>query len=175
MDKNHILLFFVGIFIFIIIFNSFENFPYGSYTKSETLGRLLPRSRDRDTDTKYHLNTEENNIENEEKNDAEVNHIQLNYDESINSNNYIWDSTNHFPYGGYIYDRSYPVYLAKNICPPETPYYNTINGLCIAVDIPNKSTEISQLTNIPTDIPTNTPATFLPIDTTMDKANYASI
>jgi len=118
------------------IYKSYERFPYGNYTRSETLGRLLPRSRDRDTDKKYHLNTEENNIDNEEKNDKEVSHIKLDHDESVESNNYIWDNTNHFPYGGYIYDRSYPVYLAKNICPPETPYYNTINGTCVAVDTP---------------------------------------
>jgi len=136
MNKNQIIIFIFIILILLVIYKSYERFPYGNYTRSNTLGRLLPRSRDRDTDKKYHLDTEENNIDNEENNDKEVNHIKLDNDESVGSNNYIWD-TNHFPYGGYIYNRSYPVYLAKNICPPETPYYNTINGTCIAVDTPN--------------------------------------
>jgi len=43
MDKNQILLFVLSIFIFMFIYKSYERFPYGNYTRSETLGRLIPR------------------------------------------------------------------------------------------------------------------------------------
>ena len=48
---------------------------------------------------------------------------------------FVWNSYLNFPYGGYIYNSSYPVYLASNICPPEKPYYNSVDGQCIYVDV----------------------------------------
>ena len=132
MDKHYFLLFLALLLIIAILLQQSysENFPYGSYTRSNTLGRLLPRARDRDTNPAFQVNGD-NSRENEEANDKEVQHIYL--DET--SGNYVWNTYLNFPYGGYIYNSSYPVYLAKDICPDEKPYYNTLNGQCIFIDI----------------------------------------
>jgi len=128
MNKNIL----IGVFIFSIIllfvYISSEHFPYGSYVQDELTGRLLPRARDRDTNDKYHL---ENNKKMNRDEYEKLNHIVTDSD----TGNYIWDSTHHFPYGGFIYDKSYPVYLAKNICPEDKPYYNTLDGTCISVNL----------------------------------------
>lgn len=128
MDKHYFLLFLTSLLIMAILLQQScaETFPYGSYTRSNTMGRLLPRARDRDTNPAIQVNKE-----NQDENDPEMQHIYL--DET--SGNYIWNSYLNFPYGGYIYNSSYPVYLAKDICPEDKPYYNTLNGQCIFIDI----------------------------------------
>lgn len=131
MDKYYLLLLItVLIYILIVIRIYSENYPYGSYVRSNTMGRLLPRARDRDTSTKFHLDGN-NNRSDDEKNDKEVQHIKL--DEE--SGNYIWNPYLNFPNGAYVYNSSYPVYLAKDICPEDKPYYNTIDGKCVYVDL----------------------------------------
>jgi hypothetical protein len=131
MDKNYLYIL-IGALIFFVILsrNYFELYPAAGYVRSETMGKLLPRARDRDTNPAFQLSGK-NNRDHDESNDREVQHINL--DET--SGNYVWNSYLNFPYGGYIYNSSYPVYLASNICPPEKPYYNTIDGQCIFVDI----------------------------------------
>jgi hypothetical protein len=90
------------------------------------MGRLLPRSRDRDTNPVFQLNGDQDKTE-----ESEVQHILLDED----SGNYVWNPNLHFPNGAYVYNNSYPVYLAKGICPDDKPYYNTVDGQCIYVDI----------------------------------------
>lgn len=101
-----------------------EYYPNGSYVRSNTMGRLLPRSRDRDTNPAYQMN-------NNESNDSEVQHILLDED----TGNYVWNPNLNFPNGAYVYNNSYPVYLAKGICPEDKPFYSTIDGQCIYVDM----------------------------------------
>ena len=129
MDKLFFI--FLGVLLFVIIFSQqfYENYPYGNYVRSNTMGKLLPRARDRDSNPLY-LNGA-NSRSDEEANDTEVQHIKLDED----TGNYVWNSYLDFPFGGYIYNSSYPVYIAKGICPDDKPYYNTINGQCIYVDI----------------------------------------
>jgi len=131
MDKNNFFIFLsILIFFTIMCHKYYENYPDGSYVRSNTMGRLLPRSRDRDTNPKFNLNGQ-NNRDQQDANDKEVQHIKLDED----TGNYVWNSYLNFPYGGYIYNSSYPVYIAKGICPDDKPYYNTIDGQCIYVDI----------------------------------------
>ena len=131
MDKHNFLIFIcILLFFTIYIHNYYENYPAAGYVRSNTMGRLLPRARDRDTDPKFQLSGK-NNRSDDESNDKEVQHIKL--DET--SGNYVWNSYLNFPYGGYIYNSSYPVYLASNICPPEKPYYSTVDGQCLYIDI----------------------------------------
>jgi len=131
MDKYYFTIFiFTLLFLTVAAHTYYENYPEAGYVRSNTLGRLLPRARDRDTDPKFQLSGK-NDRSNDEENDKEVQHINL--DET--SGNYVWNSYLNFPYGGYIYNSSYPVYLASNICPPEKPYYNTVDGQCIYIDI----------------------------------------
>ena len=79
MDKHYFLLFLTLLLIAtILVHQSYsENFPYGSYTRSNTMGRLLPRARDRDTNTAFQVNGD-NSRENQETNDAEIQHIYIN-------------------------------------------------------------------------------------------------
>ena len=129
MDKYYFFLFLgVLIYITIVIHQYSEYYPNGSYVRSNTMGQLLPRTRDRDT--AFKLNGE-NDRSQQENNDKEVQHIKL--DEE--SGNYLWNPYLNFPNGAYVYNSSYPVYLAKGICPDDKPYYNTIDGQCIFVDI----------------------------------------
>jgi hypothetical protein len=128
MDKNFIIL--LG-FLLIFSLSSYffiETFPYGNYVRSETMGRLLPRERDRDVAIYNYLNRN-NDRKDDEDNDKEIVYIATEADAS----DYIFDESLHFPYGGFIYDRSYPVYLAKNLCPDDAPYWNTLDGTGIAV------------------------------------------
>lgn len=129
MDKYFII--FIGTILIISLGSYFlmETFPYGNYVRSETMGRQLPRERDRDTAVN-------NNLNEENENNDQVRYIATEADAS----NYIFDSSLHFPYGGFIYDRSYPVYLAKNLCPDDAPYWNTLDGTCIAVSSSGKIT-----------------------------------
>jgi hypothetical protein len=94
------------------------------------MGRLLPRSRDRDNNPKFELSNK-NDRKDESNNDIEVQHIKL--DEE--SGNYMWNPYLNFPNGAYVYNSTYPVYLAKDICPEDKPYYSTIDGKCIFVDV----------------------------------------
>jgi hypothetical protein len=129
MDK-HFIIFIATILIFTLSSYFFiETFPYGNYVRSETMGRLLPRERDRDIAIYNYLNGN-NDRKDDESNDKEVVYIATEADAS----NYIFDDSQHFPYGGFIYNRSYPVYLAKNLCPDDAPYWNTLDGTCIAVN-----------------------------------------
>jgi hypothetical protein len=131
MDKYYfIILLSVLIYILIVLHTYSENYPFGSYVRTNTMGKLLPRSRDRDTNPAFQLNGQNDRAQQEE-NDKEVQHIKL--DEE--SGNYMWNPYQNFPNGAYVYNSSYPVYLAKGICPEDKPYYNTIDGQCIYVDI----------------------------------------
>ena len=130
MDKNYFFIIFGILIIFILSRYYSEKYPNGSYVRSNTMGQLLPRSRDRDTNPAFQLSGK-NDRPDDENNDKEVQHIKLDED----TGNYAWNSYLDFPYGGYIYNSSYPVYIAKGICPDDKPYYNTIDGQCIYVDI----------------------------------------
>ncbi len=143
MDKNHLLIIIIGIFIlFIIVSKIKENFPYGNYVRTTTMGRTLPRVRDRDNII-YNANGESNETENEDKylnENDEQNNLANQNDliqkiETENPTQYIWDGSYNFPYGGYYYDKSYPVYLAKEICPPEKPFYSTLDGKCTNITL----------------------------------------
>jgi len=132
--NNQFLIFISLLIIFnILIFTIIENYPYGSYARSNTLGRLIPKQTDRDTNPKFHIQTEEEEEKDDENN---VNNVQLIDTGDTYSGNYSWDSKYNFPYGGYIYDKAYPVYPAPNICPPELPFYSTLEGKCIAINTP---------------------------------------
>jgi hypothetical protein len=139
MNKNIFIGIIIGAILLILLalYINSEHFPYGSYVQDSLTGRLLPRARDRDTNAKYHMNKKEDGTEsntNINRDEYErLNHIITDSD----TGNYIWDSLHHFPYGGFIYDKSYPVYLAKNICPDDKPYYNTLDGTCISVNTPS--------------------------------------
>jgi hypothetical protein len=114
----------------IAIHHYYEYYPSAGYVRSNTMGRLLPRARDRDTNPAFQLNGE-NDRSQQESNDTEVQHIVL--DEE--SGNYVWNPYLNFPNGAYVYNSSYPVYMAKGICPDDKPFYNTIDGQCIFVDM----------------------------------------
>jgi hypothetical protein len=131
MDKYYFYIL-VGILVVtnIILHRYIEKYPELGYVRTNTMGRLLPRPRDRDNNPK--LNKEKldsNNIL--ESNNIEVQHIKL--DEE--SGNYMWNPYLNFPNGAYVYNSTYPVYLAKDICPEDKPYYSTIDGKCIFVDV----------------------------------------
>jgi hypothetical protein len=128
MDKYFLLLLAILLLFTIISHSYYEKYPEAGYVRTNTMGRLLPRERDRDTGLLFQpsnpSNSDNNNLD-------EIQHINL--DET--SGNYVWNSYLNYPYGGYIYNSSYPVYLAADICPPEKPYYDTMSGKCIFVDI----------------------------------------
>ena len=153
MDKYFIIFIVTILIISLGSYFLMETFPYGNYVRSETMGRLLPRERDRDSAVYNNLNGK-NNREDDENNDQEVKYIATEADAS----NYIFDKSLHFPYGGFIYDRSYPVYLAKNLCPDDAPYWNTLDGTCIAVnssgEITTPSTKFIEYTQTPSAIET---------------------
>ena len=128
MDKYYFFIL-LGFLLFLSIMShvSYEKYPEAGYVRTNTMGKLLPRARDRDTKPitdKIPEDNRDNGVE-------EVQHINL--DET--SGNYVWNSYLNFPYGGFIYNSSYPVYLASNICPPEKPYYDTMSGICVYVDV----------------------------------------
>jgi len=128
MDKYYFFIL-LGFLLFLSIMThvSYEKYPEAGYVRTNTMGKLLPRARDRDTKPIIDKISEDNRNNGVE----EVQHINL--DET--SGNYVWNSYLNFPYGGFIYNSSYPVYLASNICPPEKPYYDTMSGKCIYVDV----------------------------------------
>lgn len=131
MDTHFFYILLATLLIVIISYKQYtENYPYGSYVRSNTMGKLLPRARDRDTDPKFQLSGK-NDRSDDESNDKEVQHILL--DEE--SGNYVWNPYLNFPNGAYVYNSSYPVYLAKEICPEDKPFYNTVDGKCIFVDM----------------------------------------
>jgi len=124
----------------LILFSFIEKFPYGSYQRSETYGRLIPRSRDRDEIKDE--NNENNKTKDDAKDDAKddekndknsVDAIQ-HIDTDLDTGNYKWNGNINFPYGGFTYDRTYPVYPAPNICDSSTPYYSTLEGKCIEIN-----------------------------------------
>jgi hypothetical protein len=126
MDKYNFFILLGGLVLITIMLHQYiETYPNGSYVRSNTIGKLLPRARDRDSNPVSQLNGTSNS------DDAAVQHIKL--DEI--SGNYEWNTYLNFPYGGFVYNSSYPVYSAKGICPDDKPYYNTIDGLCINVDV----------------------------------------
>jgi hypothetical protein len=132
MDKYYFIILLGFLIIFTIISHIYyEKFPEAGYVRNNTMGKLLPRARDRDTGLSFQPSNENDLTE---KNENEVDQIQhINLDET--SGNYVWNSYLNFPYGGYIYNNSYPVYLASDICPSEKPYYDTMSGKCIYIDI----------------------------------------
>jgi hypothetical protein len=120
----------VIMFYFINITN-FENFPYGSYQRSKTYGRVIPRSRDRD---EPEINNSELSNKSDETND--INEIQK-IDTDLDTGNYKWNGNINFPYGSFTYERTYPVYPAPNICDEKNPYYSTLEGKCIDINQEN--------------------------------------
>ena len=131
MDKYYFYILLGCLLFFAILTHSYqEKYPEAGYVRNNGMGKLLPRARDRDTGLAIQP-SEENELKKDDNGVRELQHIKL--DET--SGNYIWNSYLNFPYGGYIYNSSYPVYLASNICPPEKPYYDTMSGKCIYVDI----------------------------------------
>jgi hypothetical protein len=113
-----------------------EPFAYANYKRNNFAGRLLPKKPNN-----YPISTSKK-IKMDDY--VKLHHIPT---DNLHNKHYKWDSEHHFPYGGFIYDRSYPIYLASNICPEDAPYYNTIDGTCIQVD-----PSIAQINS-----PTNTP------------------
>ena len=126
MDKYYFYIL-LGFLVFFTVMSHtyYEKYPEAGYVRNDGMGKLLPRARDRDTG----LAMQPSNKNNEGA--SEIQHINL--DET--SGNYVWKSYLNYPYGGYLYNNSYPVYLAADICPPEKPYYDTMSGKCIYVDI----------------------------------------
>jgi hypothetical protein len=124
MDKYFLLLLTLLLLFTIISHSYYEKYPEAGYVRTNTMGKLLPRERDRDTGLSYQPPKDDNGGD-------EIKHINL--DET--SGNYVWNSYLNYPYGGYIYNSSYPVYLAADICPKEKPYYDTMSGKCIFIDI----------------------------------------
>jgi hypothetical protein len=113
-----------------------EPFAYANYKRDKFAGRLSPKKG-----TTYPISTSKKiSMDDHEK----IHHIPT---DNLRKKNYTWDSEHHFPYGGFIYDRSYPIYLANNICPEDAPYYNTIDGTCIQID--PSITQINSPTNTP--------------------------
>jgi hypothetical protein len=117
-----------NIIMFYIINKSYEKFPYGSYQRNQTYGRISPRSRDRDS-PEENL-SEENDVKNDQNSVNAIQHI----DTDLDSENYKWNGNINFPYGGFVYERTYPVYPAPNICDTTTPYWSTLEGKCIDIN-----------------------------------------
>jgi hypothetical protein len=117
----------------------------GSYSRSNTYGRIIPRSRDRDEP--------EDNSKNDVNSIDEIQQIDTNLD----TGNYQWNGNINFPYGGFIYKRTYPVYPAPNICSPDAPYYSTLEGKCIDVS-PEEINAGKQTMITPPIIPLMTPS-----------------
>jgi hypothetical protein len=133
------------IMFYIINRTNLENFPFGSYSRSNTYGRTTPRSRDRD-EPEDNLGTNVNSVD-------EIQQIDTNLD----TGNYKWNGNINFPYGGFTYDRTYPVYPAPNICNPEKPYYSTLEGKCISVS-PEEINAGKQTMTTPPIIQVTTPS-----------------
>jgi hypothetical protein len=113
----------------LIIFSMIENFPFGSYTRSNEYGRLIPRDRDRDEIVDNNM-TDEKDLKNDVNSVDAIQHIDTNLD----SGKYKWNGNINFPYGGFIYERTYPVYPAPNICNKDKPYWSTLEGKCIEIN-----------------------------------------
>jgi hypothetical protein len=161
MDDYYFYIFISIVLLITILSYSVETFKehldYGNYTREQTLGTFVPNNQKENMDT-YNIAGKEKNNFNVGREDEELsvptekldwsvsqytgpsNYGNIIYnDNTINSHvgangNYIFDASNHLPYGGFIYDRSYPVYLAKQVCPEDAPYYDTMNGLCVPVN-----------------------------------------
>jgi len=119
------------IMFYIINCSDLENFPFGSYSRNPTYGRVIPRSRDRDqpiinsvidTEIDPEIKSDVNNV-------TEIQQI----DTDLDTGNYKWNGNINFPYVGFTYERTYPVYPAPNICNSDAPYYSTLEGKCIDV------------------------------------------
>lgn len=129
MDKYYFYMLLGFLLFFTILSHTYyEKYPEAGYVRNNTMGKLLPRARDRDTGLSFQPRPD---IPKDNNGVSEIQHINL--DET--SGNYVWNSYLNFPYGGYIYNNSYPVYLAADICPQEKPYYDTMNGKCVFVDV----------------------------------------
>ena len=122
------LLILFNVVMFYIINTSYEKFPFGTYQRTQTYGRVKPRSRDRDSPEENI--SEENDIKNDQNSINTIQKIETNLD----SENYKWDGNINFPYGGFVYERTYPVYPAPNICDVSTPYWSTLEGKCIDIN-----------------------------------------
>ena len=87
MDKYYFLIL-LGILIFFAIVSHiyYETYPEAGYVRSDTMGKLLPRARDRDTGLSYQPSNNDNKSDN-------IQHINL--DET--SGNYVWKSYLNFP------------------------------------------------------------------------------
>jgi len=125
----------------LIIFSMIEYFPFGSYTRSNEYGRLIPRDRDRDDIVDNNI-TDEKDLKNDINN---VNAIQQ-IDTDLDTGNYKWNGNINFPYGGFTYERSYPVYPAPNICDKDKPYWSTLEGKCVTID--NSTPSLSPSNNM---------------------------
>ena len=113
----------------LIIFSMIEKFPFGSYTRSNEYGRLIPRDRDRDEIVDNNV-TDEKDLKNDVNSVDAIQHI----DTDLDAGSYKWNGNINFPYGGFTYERSYPVYPAPNICNKDKPYWSTLEGKCVAID-----------------------------------------
>jgi hypothetical protein len=143
------LIFIAVLIIFnLVLFSMIENFPFGSYSRSNEYGRLIPRDRDRDEIV-------DNNVTDEKDLKNDVNSVdaiqQINTD--LDAGKYKWNGNINFPYGGFTYQRSYPVYPAPNICNKDKPYWSTLEGQCITINNPTPSLspstgELGQQNNI---------------------------
>jgi hypothetical protein len=160
MDKYYFYILLGCLLFFAILTHSYsEKYPEAGYVRNNGMGKLFPRARDRDTGLAMQP-SEENNLKKDDNGVREIQHINL--DET--SGNYVWNSYLNFPYGGYIYNSSYPVYLASNICPPEKPYYDTMSGKCIYVDI-----------NIVKNTPSGAPNKIFNSDLTNTNADFTVV
>jgi hypothetical protein len=123
----------------LFLFSMIEYFPFGSYTRSNKYGRLIPRDRDRDEIVDNNL-TDEKDLKNDVNSVDAIQQINTDldagkYSERVYaSSGYKWNGNINFPYGGFTYERSYPVYPAPNICNKDKPYWSTLEGKCIAID-----------------------------------------
>lgn len=125
----------------LLLFSMIEYFPFGSYTRSNEYGRLIPRDRDRDEIVDNNV-TDEKDLKNDINNVDAIQQI----DTDLDAGKYKWHGNINFPYGGFTYERSYPVYPAPNICNKDKPYWSTLEGKCVAID--NSTPSLSPSNNM---------------------------
>jgi hypothetical protein len=140
--NTQFIIFIVLLIVFnLIVFSMIETFPFGSYTRSNTYGRLIPRNRDRDEIVDNNV-TYEKDLKDDANNVDAIQYI----DTDLDAGSYKWNGNINFPYGGFIYERSYPVYPAPNICNKDTPYWSTLEGKCVSIEnTPSQSTSPGKL------------------------------
>jgi len=128
----------------LLIFSLIETFPFGSYSRSNEYGRLIPRNRDRDEIIDNNV-TDEKDLKNDINSVDAIQHINTDLD----TGNFKWNGNINFPYGGFTYERSYPVYPSPNICNKDTPYWSTLEDKCVSIDDsknPSASPDSSMIT-----------------------------